>query len=89
MRKKLRQELAEFLELPLDVTLNLPRVIVVGHLGVLVSNHRGLISYSPGRLVIGVGQGQMTVTGQDLQIEEVGREEMVIRGVIRSIQMDI
>jgi len=88
LRKRFKQDIAELLELPLDITLDVPRVVVIGDLGVLISNHRGLIQYSPQKLVIGVGRGQITISGEKLEIEEVSKEDMAVRGVIRSLEMN-
>ncbi len=88
MLKRLRQELSEILELPLDVSMDLPKVTIVGDLGVLVQNHRGLIQYSPEKIVIGVGKGQIAILGRSLQIEEVSKEDMIVRGTLGSVQME-
>jgi len=85
--RKIKQDLAEILELPLDVSLDLPRIVIVGELGVLIQNHRGLIQYSPDRIVVGVGEGQIVVTGESLKISEVNREDMIVRGRIKTVQM--
>jgi sporulation protein YqfC len=85
--RKIKQDLAEILELPLDVSLDLPRIVIVGELGVLIQNHRGLIQYSPDRIVVGVGEGQIAVTGESLKISEVNREDMIVRGRIKTVQM--
>ncbi|MGI6662313.1 MAG: sporulation protein YqfC [Bacillota bacterium] len=87
MLRKIKQDLAEILELPLDVSLDLPRIVIVGELGVLIQNHRGLIQYSPDRIVVGVGEGQIAVTGESLKISEVNREDMIVRGRIKTVQM--
>jgi len=86
--RKLRQEISEFLELPLDVSLDLPKVTIVGDLGVLIQNHRGLIAYAPDRIVVGVGNGQIAVFGKSLEIEELSREDMIVRGSILSVRME-
>lgn len=83
MRKRFKMELSEMLDLPMDVSLDLPRLVVVGDIGVLISNHRGLIQYSPERIIVGAGKGQITITGDNLEIEEVGKEEMAVRGIIK------
>lgn len=88
MLKKFRKELAELLELPMDISLDLPRVVIIGDLGVLISNHRGLIQYSPERIVVGVGAGQIAISGDSLEIEEVGQEQMAVRGVIKFVEMN-
>jgi len=86
--RRLRQELSEILELPLDVSLDLPKVTIVGDLGVIIQNHRGLIQYSPEKIVIGVGKGQIAILGRSLQIEEVSKEDMIVRGSLGSVQME-
>lgn len=87
MLRKLRRDLAEFLELPLDVSLDLPRITIIGDLGVFVENHRGLVQYSPQQIVVGVGSGQIVVNGESLQIEEVKREDLMVRGAIRNVRL--
>jgi sporulation protein YqfC len=86
--RKLRQEISEILELPLDVSMDLPKVTIVGDLGVLIQNHRGLIQYSPEKIVIGVGKGQIAILGRGLEIEEVSKEDMIVRGNLGSVQME-
>ncbi len=88
MRKKVKQGLIEILELPADVSLDLPRVVIHGHLGVLIQNHRGIMQCSRGAIVMGVGKGQITILGKDLEVEEISKEDVVIRGLIGSVQMD-
>ncbi|MEX0974816.1 MAG: YabP/YqfC family sporulation protein [Bacillota bacterium] len=88
MLKKLRQEISEILELPLDVGMDLPKVTIIGNLGVLIQNHRGLIQYSPEKIVIGVGKGQIAILGKSLEIEEVSKEDMIVRGLLGSVQME-
>ena len=88
MLRKLRQEISEFLELPLDVSMDLPKVTIVGDLGVLIENHRGLIAYAPDRTVVGVGNGQISISGKSLEIEELSREDMIVKGSILSVRME-
>lgn len=88
MRRKFRMEASEILELPMDISLDLPRVVIVGDLGVLISNHRGLMQYSPDRIVVGVGAGQIIISGDNLEIEEVGKEQMAVRGIIKFVEMN-
>ncbi len=88
MRRKFRMELSEILELPMDISLDLPRVVIIGDLGVLIANHRGLMQYSTDRIVVGVGAGQITISGDNLEIEEVGQEQMAVRGVIKFVEMN-
>ena len=86
--KEVYRAMAESLGLPIDLALDLPRVIVVGSEQVIILNHRGLIQYSETRLVAGVGGGQVIVDGEDLEIQEIGPEDMAVKGLIRSVHME-
>ncbi len=89
MSKKIRKEVSEFLELPLDVSLDLPRVVVLGNLGVFIENHRGLMQYSATSMVVGVGSGQISIKGKSLEVEEIGKEDVVVRGIIKAVYLEV
>lgn len=83
---RLRQRLADVLDLPKDVVLDLPRVIAVGHLQVIVQNQRGLVEYTPERVVLGLASGRLVVRGEELRIGAVTAEEVTITGQVRAIE---
>lgn len=84
-RPSLRQRLAGSLEIPKDVVLDLPRIIVLGDLQVTVENHRGVVHYSPERVVVGMGKGRIHVAGRDLVIGVIHDEEITITGLLDSV----
>ncbi|MFO7245390.1 MAG: sporulation protein YqfC [Thermaerobacter sp.] len=81
-----RKQLAEFLDLPRDVVLDLPRVSIIGGLQVLVQNHRGLVEYLPERVVVAVKGGRLTVRGEDLVIAGVDAEELMVTGRVAAVE---
>lgn len=85
-RPGLRQRVADLLDLPKDVVLDLPRVVAVGHLQVLVQNHRGLVEYTPERVVAALAVGRLVVSGEELRIGQVTAEELTVTGQIRAIE---
>lgn len=82
-----RTRLAQWLDLPRDVVLNLPRISVVGDLQILVQNHRGVMEYTPQRIVIGMEHGAIEITGDDLAIGNIHNEEVNIAGRLKAIQL--
>lgn len=84
--RRLRQKFANLLELPSDVVLDLPRVVLVGNVQAVVENHRGLVEYSPGLVRIGLETGQLVLTGEGLVIGTAGAEEMIILGRITGLE---
>lgn len=83
-----RRRLSQLLDLPADVTLDLPKILVIGSLQMAIENHRGLVEYTPERLVVAVSKGQMVVTGQGLSIETITSEEITVIGEIESLRFE-
>jgi len=84
--RKLKEALADALELPRDVALDLPRLTFIGNLQVSIENHRGLIEYTGERVRVGMNVGQVIITGTDLVISFVRDEDLLVTGKLRAIQ---
>lgn len=84
--RKLRETLADALELPRDVALDLPRLTFIGNLQVSIENHRGLIEYTSERVRVGMNVGQVIITGADLIISFVRDEDLLVTGKLRAIE---
>lgn len=79
------QRLTDMLEIPPEVLVNVPRVEVVGHLQFRVENHRGVEFYQPHRIVLGIPDGRLIVTGRDLVIGWIDKNECLVTGMVRSL----
>jgi sporulation protein YqfC len=79
----------QWLDLPPDALLDIPRLETVGHLQLRLSNHRGLMRYEPGLVVIRLPQGRLEVRGQDFVVGAIDREEILVTGIIRAIQFHV
>lgn len=81
-----RKRLADFLDLPRDVVLDLPRISVIGDVQLLLQNHRGLLEYLPDRVVIAMKDGRLIVRGEDLVIAGVNVEELIVTGRLHAVE---
>lgn len=86
-QNRLGARLAEFLELPLDTVIDLPRIVVSGNQQVVIENHRGVIEYEPSVIRVGTKLGELKITGAELVLVSVFKEELVITGKIGRIEM--
>ena len=59
----------EFLEIPKDLVLDLPKVTIIGRNEIYLENHRGIIEYLPNRLRINLSRGFIEIEGTDLEIK--------------------
>lgn len=89
MNKKnmeIKESLAELLELPKDIILDLPRITMLGKLQLYIENHKGIIEYTKVRIRIQLREGTLRILGKDLTIKNIMEEEIVICGEIVSIE---
>lgn len=86
-QNRLGAKLAEFLELPLDTVIDLPKIVVSGNQQVVIENHRGVIEYEPTIIRVGTKLGELKIAGAELVLVSVFKEELVITGKIGQIEM--
>ncbi|MFZ5626347.1 MAG: sporulation protein YqfC [Bacillota bacterium] len=84
--KNWRQNLNQILDLPRDVTLNLPKIIVSGQVQAILENHRGVVEYSPERVRFQLEKGQLLLKGKELVLRGILPEEAVVEGWITGIE---
>ena len=45
-KKNVKQKFSNYLDIPKDVILDLPKITVIGDIQLYVENHRGIIEYT-------------------------------------------
>ncbi len=88
MRKgdNFKQLFTNFFDLPRDVVLNLPRIIVIGNNQFYIENHRGVMEYSDHLIRVRITGGELQVAGSELIIRNVYQEEIIIEGQIQRVE---
>ena len=81
------RKLAELLEIPEDIVLDLPRLTLVGNIEVTLENHRGIVEYTPQKLRMALPEGELIISGEDLALVSLAQEEVIVRGRIKSIEL--
>lgn len=82
----IRQAMAEFLDIPKDLVLDLPKVTIVGRNELYIENHRGIIEYDLNRLRINLSRGFLEIEGNGLEIKALMADEMKITGEVLAIK---
>lgn len=85
LKRKVKRQFSEFLELPGDVMLDLPKIILVGNIQLFIENHRGIIEYTPELVRVSVGEGIVEVTGAGLMLRNILPDELCVEGTIKSL----
>ena len=79
--------MVNLLEIPSDIMLDLPKVVVVGNLQVFIENHRGIIEYTSELIRIIVEDGEINISGENLSIRNIMVDELIIEGKIKSLEL--
>lgn len=85
LKKRVKQQFSDFLEIPGDVALDLPKIVLVGNVQLYVENHRGILEYSPESVRINTVGGELSVAGKELILRNVLPDEICVVGEISSI----
>jgi sporulation protein YqfC len=84
--RHLRKIAAKMLDLPADVTMEMPRITMIGQIHMYIENHRGVLQFSDKELRLLLTKGQLLVRGEKLVIRAILSEEVLIEGKISGIQ---
>ncbi len=79
-RDKLARRVADLFELPRDIVLDLPKITVIGNVQVQIENHQGIIEYLPELVRINTTRGEIVISGRELAIGNIGKDEIVVDG---------
>lgn len=85
-REIINRALADFLEIPRDLVLDIPKLTLIGRNELYLENHRGIIEYSLERMRINLSRGFLEIEGQELEIKALLPEEVNISGDIHTIK---
>lgn len=81
----LKAAISEVLELPSEITLNLPKIILVGHSRMLIENHKGVIEYTSQKIRLNSGIGVIRIEGTDLILNNIAADDIIVTGKIKTV----
>ena len=85
-REAFSKAVADFLEIPADIVLDLPKLTITGRNELYLENHKGIIEYSTSRMRINLSRGYLEVSGDNLEIQALMPDEMKVIGDISSVR---
>ncbi len=85
-REIITKAMAELLEIPGDLVLDMPRLTITGRNELYLVNHKGIIEYSTERMRINLSRGFLEVLGNNLEIQALMPDEMKVSGDILSVK---
>lgn len=85
LQRKFKKQFSDFFEIPNDVMLDLPKIVLVGNLQVFIENHRGIVEYTTEKVRVKVGEGEFGITGSKLMLRNIKTDEICVEGQIKKL----
>jgi sporulation protein YqfC len=83
---QIKEKLAEILELPKEIVLDVPKITVVGNSNFVIENYKGIVEFRNDKIRINIGKGFLKIQGDLLTIKEITSETITIVGKLNSIE---
>lgn len=85
-KPKLKERLTEMLELPKEIVLNMPKLMMLGNGDLIIENYKGIIQYDRDVVRVNTTSGIIKLKGLDIYIKEITEESIMIYGNITSLE---
>lgn len=81
-RQNVMAAIAETMDIPRDILVNEPQLSLSGRSALQITNHAGVEEYTAQTVAVRTAVGLFVITGADLVIDRVTKEELWVRGRI-------
>lgn len=91
MKKKkgiIKEKLASIFELPPEATTGAIRLILLNNTDLFLENHQGIKEYTLDRIRIHTARHELVVRGKNLELKNMGAENIVVTGEIAAIEFE-
>lgn len=81
-----KEILVEKLDLPKDVLLDVPKIIVIGRNEVTIENHKGIMIFERDKIKINTNMSPIEIKGSQFEILYIAASTITIKGYFDSIE---
>jgi sporulation protein YqfC len=82
---KIRENIAQQLELPRDIIMNLPRIIINSDSEITIENHKGIILFEEKNVKIDSNIGVISINGDNFEVLFIGGSTLILSGKFKSV----
>lgn len=82
---EIKESIANTMDLPRDVVLNLPKITITGDDEIIIENHKGISLFNENKIEIKSNIGPIIINGKKLEILYIGGSTITVGGKFQSI----
>ena len=85
---RLRRKVGEVLEMPVEITSDLPKITISGFEEVMIENFIGILEYEEFFIRIKTYIGNVIINGFNMKLNQLNSEDIMIQGMISNISFE-
>ena len=78
----------EFLDLPMEVGTNIPKVTMMGFDEIIIENYKGILEYEEFFIRVSTYIGNININGFELSLNQITDEALSITGKIENVDIE-
>ena len=86
--KSIQSRINRLLEIPQEISTNLPKITVIGFKQMLIENYKMILEYQDFFIRISTQIGIININGFDLKLGEMTADEVLVTGKIENIDLE-
>lgn len=86
IKKNMARQMSDALEIPNEVMMDLPKIVIIGNIKIFIENHRGIVEYSSSTVRVNVGDREVVVMGEGLYLKNILPDEICVEGSISQVK---
>ncbi|AQR93659.1 sporulation protein YqfC [Clostridium saccharoperbutylacetonicum] len=83
-----KEKILNKLDLPSDISLDLPKIIVIGNREITIENHKGIIFFETNMVKINSRVGAIIINGENFEILFIAETSITISGLFKGISYE-
>jgi sporulation protein YqfC len=86
--QKGKEKILSKLDFPRDISLDLPKIIVIGNREIIIENHKGIIFFETNMVKINSRIGPIMIKGEEFEILFIAETSITISGIFKGISYE-
>lgn len=82
---KVKEEVADKLDLPREIVLDIPKLTIIGNKEITIENHKGILAFQESLIKVNSSLGVIELQGKDFEITFIGGNTLCLRGSFSNI----
>ena len=78
----------EFLDLPMEVGTNIPKITMMGFDEIIIENYKGILEYEEFFIRVSTYIGNININGFELSLNQITDEALSITGKIENVDIE-